>query len=540
MAPATEPTTSSPGRDTRSSVRTQEWADGPRPSSHFDDELRRLLRERLLFVTGIVSAILGVSLLSIADGNEHALTFGASRTTAVVFDVSMLLSGAAFGWVIWRKSGLSLARFRQLEVAHFGVFSVACAALKYQAFVGISGDSPDPRFVWTDVERVATESNQLFLFMLMFHGVLIPNARRRAWQVIFGLSAGPLLATVLAALENPAFRPHLGYAIGVTGVGMALAGVVTVFGASRILALQRQAFDARRETEQLGPYALVRKLGEGGMGEVWLAEHRLMKRPCAVKFIRPEHAANPSAAARFEREVRAMTALTHFHTIRVYDYGRADDGGFYYVMEYLDGPTLEGLVREFGPLEPSRAVYLLRQLCGALAEAHAAGLVHRDLKPGNVIVAALGGQRDVAKLLDFGLVHDTGSDADVRLTRTGTVVGTPAYMCPEQAGGEPNIDARGDVYSLGAVAFFALTGRPPFDEANVGKMLSAHLTRTPPRVDELRPEVPADLADVVALCLEKMPGDRLASAAELELALGLCGCARNWNPARAAVWWDVN
>jgi eukaryotic-like serine/threonine-protein kinase len=142
------------------------------------------------------------------------------------------------------------------------------------------------------------------------------------------------------------------------------------------------------------------------MGEVFLAEHRLLKRPCAVKFVRPELAANPATVARFEREVQAVTGLTHANTVRVYDYGRADDGSFYYVMEYLDGPTLDRLIADHGPLPPGRVVHLLRQLCGALAEAHAAGLVHRDLKPGNVIVARLGGVCDVAKLLDFGLVLD--------------------------------------------------------------------------------------------------------------------------------------
>src|SRR5262249_20594768 len=172
-------------------------------------------------------------------------------------------------------------------------------------------------------------------------------------------------------------------------------------------------------------------------------------------------AAHPATAARFTREVQAITGLTHPNTVRVYDYGRAEDGSFYYVMEYLDGPTLEELVRQTGPLPPGRVVYLLRQVCGALGEAHAAGLVHRDLKPANVIIAALGGQRDVAKLLDFGLVQDLSADTDDRLTRSGTVLGTPAYMSPEQAAGESAVDARGDVYSLGAVALFALTGRPP-------------------------------------------------------------------------------
>ncbi len=182
-----------------------------------------------------------------------------------------------------------------------------------------------------------------------------------------------------------------------------------------------------RPAERIGQYALKREIGEGGMGEVWLAEHGLFKRPCAVKFIRP------ATAARFAREVQVVTGLSHVNTVRVYDYGRADDGSFYLVMEYLEGPTLEEWVRTFGPLRPGRVVYLLRQVCGALAEAHAGGLVHRDLKPGNVIVATLGGQRDVAKLLDFGLVQDLSSDADDRLPRTGTILGTLAYMSPEQA-----------------------------------------------------------------------------------------------------------
>jgi serine/threonine protein kinase len=269
---------------------------------------------------------------------------------------------------------------------------------------------------------------------------------------------------------------------------------------------------------------------------VFLAEHRLLKRPCAVKFVRPELAAHPATAARFEREVRAVTGLTHFNTVRVYDYGRADDGSFYYVMEYLDGPTLDALVKRAGPLDPGRVVYLLRQLCGALAEAHAAGLVHRDIKPGNVIVAALGGQRDVAKLLDFGLVHDAGSD-DGRLTRTGMVLGTPAYMSPEQAGGEGAIDARGDVYSLGAVAFFALTGRPPFDRATAGQFIAAHLTQPAPRADVVNPGVPSDLSDVVARCLAKDPAERFPTVAELDRALAGCGCAAEWSAGHAARWW---
>jgi serine/threonine-protein kinase len=244
-----------------------------------------------------------------------------------------------------------------------------------------------------------------------------------------------------------------------------------------------------------------------------------------VKFIRPDLAASPATAARFAREVQAVTGLSHVNTVRVFDYGQADDGSFYLVMEYLEGPTLEELVRESGPLSPGRVVHLLRQVCGALAEAHGAGLVHRDLKPSNVIVATLGGQRDVAKLLDFGLVQDLSTVTDERLTRTGMVLGTPAYMSPEQAAGDSTVDARGDLYSLGAVAFFALTGRPPFQGKTIGQLLAAHRGEPPPPVTDLRPDVPADLAAVIARCLAKDPTARFQSATDLDRAFGECSCA---------------
>jgi serine/threonine-protein kinase len=382
-------------------------------------------------------------------------------------------------------------------------------------------------------------SLQGFVTFVLAYGVLVPNTRRRSLVVVAALTAVPRSAVVAAAVANPVLRDgrHLPPLVVQWALIMLFPAAIAVFAAARADALQRRAFEAERRAEQVGQYALKRKLGEGGMGEVWLAEHRLLKRPCAIKFVRPEQAMHPAAAARFAREVQAVTGLTHANTVRVYDYGRAEDGSFFYVMEYLDGPTLEELVRRGGPLTPGRVVYLLRQVCGALAEAHAAGLVHRDLKPGNIIVASLGGQRDVTKLLDFGLVQDLSADADARLTRTGTVLGTPAYMSPEQAAGESAVDARGDVYGLGAVAFFALTGRAPFQGKTLGQLLAAHRSEPPPPLTQLRPDVPADLAEVVARCLAKDPNDRYQSAADLDRAWGQCGCATQWSAEQAAEWW---
>jgi eukaryotic-like serine/threonine-protein kinase len=377
------------------------------------------------------------------------------------------------------------------------------------------------------------------MFAVVFYGVFIPNTRRRSLKGSLLLAVIPVVATALAALVNSELDDELVEILPATVLPLLMSVLVAVFCAARANELARRAYDALREAKELGSYVLVRKLGEGGMGEVWLAEHRLLKRPCAMKFVRAELAAEPATAARFEREVRAVTALTHFNTVRIYDYGRDDDGSFYYVMEYLEGPTLDRLVKDRGPLAPGRAVYLVRQLCGALAEAHAAGMVHRDLKPNNVIVAALGGQRDVAKLLDFGLVQDhTDAPNDDRITRAGTVLGTPAYMCPEQAAGE-RVDRRGDVYSLGALAFFALTGRPPFEGNSAAKLMSAHLTQPPPDARAVRADAPADLAAVLLKCMAKDPNARYQSIAELEAALAECACAAEWSATTAAEWWTA-
>jgi serine/threonine-protein kinase len=397
--------------------------------------------------------------------------------------------------VLWRSPGMSQRSLRLWELAHFGVIAGYCGLTRFESLAYVQEWRSNPLAL--PFRGLASQAG--FIPLVLAYGVLIPNTRRRSLLGVAALTVVPFAALAAAAAASPALRESGFTALVIQNAAtMIFPAAIAVFAASRAAALQRRAFEAERRAERIGQYALKRKLGEGGMGEVWLAEHALLKRPCAMKFIRPDLAAHPAAAARFAREVQAVTGLTHVNTVRVYDYGRAQDGAFYYVMEYLEGPTLEELVRENGPLPPGRAVYLVRQVCGALAEAHAAGLVHRDLKPGNVIVAALGGQRDVAKLLDFGLVQDlSAADAD-RLTRTGTVVGTPAYMSPEQAAGESAVDARGDVYGLGAVAFFALTGRPPFQGKTVGQLLAAHRSEPPPPLNDLRPDVGADLAAVVA------------------------------------------
>jgi serine/threonine-protein kinase len=305
------------------------------------------------------------------------------------------------------------------------------------------------------------------------------------------------------------------------------------FGNHALSRLRRPAAAAG----QLGPYRLRQRIGAGAMGEVYLAEHQLLKRPCALKLIRPERVGDPRALARFEREVRLTATLSHPNTVEVYDYGRTSGGAYYYVMEYLPGLSLEELVERHGPLPPGRAVYLLRQVCQALREAHAVGLIHRDIKPSNVIAARRGGLDDVAKLLDFGLARPAAPAPAPDLSAAGQILGTPLFMSPEQATGDRELDRRSDIYSLGAVAYYLLTGRPPFGGTGGLAVLIAHARDpvVPPSL--ILTGVPEDLERVVLRCLAKDAADRFADAESLERALGACACSGDWDQDRAARWW---
>jgi serine/threonine-protein kinase len=314
---------------------------------------------------------------------------------------------------------------------------------------------------------------------------------------------------------------------------MLVAAIAAVVGTHLINALRREAFEAK----QIGQYRLVTPLGAGGMGEVFLAEHRMLKRPCAVKLIRPEQAGDPHVLARFEREVQMTARLSHWNTIEIYDYGRTEEGTFFYVMEYLPGLSLEEMLDRHGPLPAERVVHLVRQVCQGLREAHAIGLIHRDIKPGNIFAAQRGGLFDVVKVLDFGLVKPVAEASSTRLTQDGAISGTPLFMSPEQARGLDEIDARSDIYSLGAVAYMLLTGRPPFEGSSPLDVMIAHARDevAPPR--KYQPDVPPDLEAVILKCLAKQPEERFPDAESLESALAECAAADQWTQADAARWW---
>jgi serine/threonine-protein kinase len=300
-----------------------------------------------------------------------------------------------------------------------------------------------------------------------------------------------------------------------------------------------------REAQDLGSYHLIELLGRGGMGEVWRARHRMLARTAAVKLVRPEllGASGEDEAqdmlSRFEREAQATAALTSPHTIRVFDFGVTSDHTFYYVMELLEGRDLESLVREFGPVPAERALFLLRQAAASLAEAHARGLVHRDVTPANIYVCRMGLEYDFVKVLDFGLV--TSNDRSMEqtlLTGAHTTTGTPAFMAPEIIL-EGEVDERADVYALGCVAYYLLTGHMVFEADTPMKMFVQHLQARPiPPSERAELPVPADLDALVMACLEKDPDRRPQNASELLSRLNSCHSRGTWDAATAKTWWE--
>ena len=299
------------------------------------------------------------------------------------------------------------------------------------------------------------------------------------------------------------------------------------------------------ERQSVGSYRLVSHLGSGGMGEVWLARHRLLARPAAVKLIRHDAragTAHEQLVRRFQREAQVTAGLRSPHTVQLYDFGVNDTGSFYYVMELLQGLDLNQIVTRFGPQPAERVTMLLRQACRSLAEAHARGLVHRDIKPANLFVARLGPEYDYLKVLDFGIVKDRPGQEAILLTAQGMVQGTPAYMAPELVFGEDGIDGRADLYSLACVAYWALTGQLVFASARTPEqMLLHHARTTPPRpstVSEL--PIPPELDALVMRCLEKEPGARPSSALDLEVALEAIPFRNPWTGERARDWWEAH
>jgi serine/threonine protein kinase len=295
------------------------------------------------------------------------------------------------------------------------------------------------------------------------------------------------------------------------------------------------------QAEELGPYRLEKLIGEGGMGKVYRASHALLRRPTAVKLLRPDRA-SPNSIVRFEREVQMTARLTHPNTVAIYDYGRTPEGHFYYAMEYLNGMTLEKLISRFGSQSQSRVIHILKQACGSLAEAHAAGLVHRDIKPSNLMLCRRGGIWDVIKVLDFGLVRELEqSPAEPAITITTGLTGTPLYISPEAIGDTTAVSPRSDLYALGAVGYYLLVGDHVFSGNSVIEVCGHHL-RTIPDPPSTRTDQPVapGLDELILACLEKDPKDRPSDALAMLARLEELSTIDEWNGREAAAWWAAN
>jgi eukaryotic-like serine/threonine-protein kinase len=371
----------------------------------------------------------------------------------------------------------------------------------------------------------------LLLFARVF---TVPStAARTAWLSTAFMA--PLSAGNIASMwPHRALlgMPYGAFAIGGTALAALTVALATV-GSSVIFGLRREV----RAAQRFGQYTLDRKLGEGGMGVVYLAQHALLRRPTAIKLLPPDKA-GAHDVARFEREVQLTSQLTHPNTIAIFDYGRSVDGIFYYVMEYLDGVDLETLVARSGPVPVGRAVRILGQICGALAEAHARGVVHRDIKPANVILCRRGHAPDFVKVVDFGLVKELHRGEDAQVTAAGTIAGTPAYLAPEAIRDPEQAGTLADIYALGALGYFLVTGSMVFDGKNVLEICGQHLHATPAAPSTRAPGIPADLDRLVLACLAKAPADRPQSARAVAEALEAIA-APDWSDEEALAWWST-
>lgn len=402
---------------------------------------------------------------------------------------------------------------------------------------GIGGKESDGRAVLF----VAAVKDQIIATfgMMMIYGMFIPNRPRRAALMVFLMAVAPgvvigLNESSVAAIAM--FRQeHLQSTRIFSGnlLALTVGAGCAIYGTAIVNRWRNRAIEA----EQLGQYRLREKIGSGGMGDVYLAEHRLLKRVCAVKLIRADLSDDPIMLSRFEREVQATATLTHWNTVQVFDYGQTADGTFFYVMEHLHGRNLRQIVEEHGALPEERVVFVLRQVCDALREAASFGLVHRDIKPSNIFLANVGNRCDVAKLLDFGLVRPLAEVRDPDVSGANQIKGSPRYMCPEQAQGR-SPDTRGDLYSLGATAYFLLTGQPPFNLQNPLELVIAHATKPPPTFREIQADVSPELERIVRRCLQKNPEDRYQTPDEILADLEALPACRMWTWQAAQEWWN--
>jgi serine/threonine-protein kinase len=438
--------------------------------------------------------------------------------------------------VLW-----AIARARSWSRNTLGVLDAACVLLPGVGLAMMAAQ-PDDKQLMAGLFALAVT--------MMARAVLIPSTAPRTFCLSWMASA-PLLV-VSFAFHEPAELP--GLAPGIVRVlnsvnaflWLAIATTLSAVTSRTIYGLRQQV----QEAAEIGQYTLEEKIGSGGMGEVWRARHRMLIRPAAVKLVTPQQLGSTSERdsqlrlRRFEREARATAGLKSPHTVQLYDFGVTDDGTLYYVMELLDGMDLDTLVDRFGPVPAERAIHLLTQVCASLEDAHQNGLVHRDIKPANIVVSRIGSHWDFVKVLDFGLVKlgsDRQNDESLRLTDAGNLSGTPAFIAPEVVLGAGSTDHRVDIYSLGCVAYWLVTGKLVFEGPGAVKVMADHVHSppVPPSSRSDRP-IPPELDALILECLAKQPDQRPNSASVLRSRLRAIPIAGPWTSERAESWWSLH
>jgi hypothetical protein len=491
-----------------------------RPSLPID--LLQAVRTRLQIVAIVIIVATGLStLVSELTGfaQEEEVRYG---SLAVEWTLSLVLFG--------------LARWSNIRPA-----LLLDVGLVYEVLIALSFSLTGAQIRWLTDDPASFMGWSPIAVWALIYPIIVPNSTRKTAIASFATVLTEPVAISLLAWSDLSVLPTAAAFIRKLWPNL-VAAVLAIFVSRIVYQLGEQVSEAR----QLGSYHLENLLGKGGMGEVWRATHRMLARPAAVKLIRSEALGTDDpesvtrALKRFEREAQSTAALRSPHTIELYDFGISQGGTFYYVMELLDGIDLQTLVERHGNQQPGRVVHILRQACHSLAEAHDAGMIHRDVKPANIFLCRYGADYDFTKVLDFGIVkhRSFGDEREAQLTAVGAFTGTPAYMPPEMVLGAGEIDGRADLYSLACIGYWLLTGQMVFTGLNPMAVMAAHAHQTAAspssRTDQ---PVPADLDALIMRCLDKDPARRPQSARELSRELAALGIEEQWTEEHARAWW---
>lgn len=493
--------------------------DRPAPSlpESLPSEIRETLQQRLA-VLSLCLSVFGLVCL-IWDSFAHSLDTSVEvGLRAFLLFCCGTLTVASFH--LHRSVVSSLSWLRRWEAIIVGLPVLYCG-LQFGVML--------PEELAEDGTGFLFRMGSIWIVLIYSYGLFIPNTTRRALAVTHCIALTPLSISLVHASVYPSVSGELVNVIFL-GIVLSFATWTSSIKAGRFAQLRSELIQSR----QFGQYTLGEQIASGGMGDIYMAEHAMMKRPAVIKLIRPELIQRTQSLLRFEQEAHAIASLSHWHIVEIYDYGIALDGTYYLVMEYLPGETLHQIVRRTGALTAERTLHFAKQTCSALIEAHANDLIHRDIKPDNILASTRGHQFDVAKLIDFGLA-ESGKNA---ARSNDSLAGTPNFMAPEQLMTRANLDHRSDIYSFGATLFFLISGEVPFRHLSGSNLLDPNQRRVPRSLRSIAPHVDPQLAEIIDRCLQFEANDRFQSARDLMAALELVECGARWSSEQARQWWQ--